>query len=306
MFMGISAANNVRSVNSLADAKRVLRDCSLTPTGRDRVAKEFGYPVGGHSKSVTWARPTDDGGVAFRLYDTDVVTYLGDGSVVIENFGTVSTTKFADTFAPRTLHLCHPTTTRGSEGGHKGIRYHCASEYDWKTARVCIGDAVRFVESENGAWLPDATTLDDIRVPELDRKALPAIAKAYNLRDFETWLSMAPMHLDIEHVEWDLDQCMKALATRDFTTAAAYLPTIIEPSGFGTAERMKPLNIAVAARDEHVTMGSFRKLKLALWDSLGAYGTTTVKTLPDREHDRIRQLNNELRKLDIWNEWGIQ
>lgn len=243
MFMGISAANNVRSVNSLADARRVLRDVKLTPTGRARAEKPYGFPIGGHSKSVTWARATEDGGVAFRLYETDVVTYLGDGSVVIENYGTTSTTKFANTFAPKTLHLCYPVTTRGNEGGHKGIRYHCASEYDWKTARVCTGDAVRFVESENGAWLPDETTLDPIRVPTLDRKLARRIATDHHLCDFEMWLSMAPRHLDLEHVDWDLAACSDALKRRNFAEAAVNLPLIEEPAGFGTADRMKPLNI---------------------------------------------------------------
>lgn len=307
MFMGISAADTVKSVNSLAGAHRVLRDCMTTPTGRARKEKPggYGFPIGGHSKSVTWARATDDGGVAFRLYETDVVTYQGDGSVLIENYGTTSTTKFANTFAPNLLHLCYPVTTRGNEGGHKGICYHAASERDWKTRRVCTGDVVRFVPSENGAWLPDATTIDPIRVPDSDRKATRAISMEHHLRDFELWLSMAPMHLDLEHDDWDLEACAAALKARDFSKAAVHLPLIEVPGGFGTASRMRPLNIAVRGRDFMITMGSLRKLKLALWHDLGAIGTTTVTTMVDIEHDKVRRLNNAMNKLGFYPDWGI-
>ncbi len=295
MFLGISDAGGTAA--SYADAVKVLQRAALTPTGRKRLEKPEGYPLGGHSKSVTWVRKDDDGAIAFTLYHTDVVLWHPDNSFEIDNYGTVTTSGFAHRFLPAGMHLHRPTYRRGCEGGHRGIGYRDGGQH------ICFGDIVRFVP-RGDSWAPDEATCDEVLLPVgVDRRAARALSKCYNLRDFELWLSMAPMHLAgtesaVEHAEWDLDQCLNALVRRDFRQAAAHLPLISEPEGFGTAKLMKPLAIATRRGDSHITMASLSKLKLALWSRERAIIVEGRKTWAQREFLRGMTRLRELRSLN--------
>lgn len=294
MFLGVRAHHDAKRVSSFETAKAALDRASRTPTGKARKEQLYGFHLGlNRNHGVTWVREKEDGAIAFRLYDTDVVTWLPDNSVEVDNFGTVTTSGFAHTFLPRGVHLHYPTERRGESGGHKTIGFHSGVD-----RMICIGNVVRFVE-QDGCWVADEATCDDIKLPVgLDRKKAADMAKHYNLRDFEIYLSMAPAHLQgenrIEHDCWDLGLCMEALEARDFRRAVECLPLVTEPSGFGTAERMKPLPIVTGSRSSHVTMGSFTKLKLTMWDEHGLLETEVRRTWErkafDRGMTRIKQM----------------
>ena len=100
-------------VHTFKSAQACLEACKLTPTGKRRSAREHGYPLGAYYKSVTWVRECSDGSIAFRLYDTDVVTYEPNGDIVIDNYGTKTTTEFAWKFLPGGFHLSHPPIVTG-------------------------------------------------------------------------------------------------------------------------------------------------------------------------------------------------
>lgn len=260
MFMGVKTQG---CCDSYEGAKAVLSKASRTPTGKQRSEKEYGFPLGGHNKAVTWVREREDGAIAFRLYQTDVVAWHSTEEFEVENYGTTTTSGFASRFLPAGIHLHYPVERRGASGGHRTIGFKRPDDY-----AICQGDVVLFQPTaDSGFWAPDPDTCNEIKLPTTaNAKAAREVYQRLNLRDFAIWLEVAPMHLgDVEHAEWDLQECMDALEKRDFRQAAMHLPLIKEPSGFGTADRMKPLPITTPW-GSHVTMGSLAKLKLAIWD----------------------------------------
>lgn len=286
MFGGVS--NHGRRTACYADALLALEAASRTPTGKTRAPKADGYPLGGHSKSVTWVRQCDDGSVAFQLYSTDVVVWHPDNSVEIDNYGTTTTSSFAARFLPNSiaLNVAGNTISYATEAGR----------YAW-SGNVCRGkhNVATFREHDN-VWLPDEDTLTVMDFPEFDRATMRGIAKAYPWKDFDAWLSMAPMHLDLEHQEFDTTTCRDALLERNFRRVAEHLPTVKVPRGFGLADRMKPLKIAVRGYDTMVTLASIRKLKLALCQTEGGLTSVPLKTVSRKEFDRrmkrVREISN--------------
>jgi hypothetical protein len=301
MYHGISAHYSVPPVSSYTEARRALKAARDSVDGR--LSKyDNGWPLGGHSKSVCRVREDrDEGWIAFRLYDTDVVSWYRDGSVEIDNYGSATTAHFARRFLPGGIWLSYPTVRHGVEGGHKGIYYRAGD--DWSTTRVCFGGLVRF-RRRGGYWRPDEHTLDRIRFPELDLRRTREVSAKYHLRDFENWLSMAPRHLELEHRKWDMWMCCDALEVRDFRTAAIHLPLVKEPRGFGVAGRMRPLPIRTTRYDEHVTMTSLRKLKLALWEIDGLVTDIEVTSLPRSEFDRRMARVREMNALGLSSDYG--
>lgn len=274
MFMGVTAHHSAKSVHDYATAEAALERAMKTPTGKRRTEKPYGYHLGANNNhGVTWVRRDEkDGAIAFRLYDTDVVTWHPDGSVEIENYGTVTTSGFASRFLPRGFHLHHPTTRRGDEVGHRGIRYQAEpdrGDKSWqqerRERRIAFGGVVRFTPGEGGAWRVDEDTCDTVTLPgKVDQRKARELAKRYHLKDFEAWLSMAPRHMDIEHVgRFDISDCLDLLEKRNFKEAAAYLPLFADKESYGRYPTALPIDTPYG---KVVTMGSLARLKLALWD----------------------------------------
>lgn len=313
MFSGIKPTHKFASVDSYADALRVLEDAGRTPTGRKRREKEQGFPLGGRSKSVTWVRETgDEGAIAFRLYDTDVVTWFPDDSCEIDNFGSVTTTAFARQFAPGSIHLHYPT--RG--GGHRGISYSpdgagrdriYGGDGGWENRHLCQGDVVRFVRSGDW-WVPDEDTVCPMDFIETDQQKARKISRRYPLKDFSMWLEMTARTLPytIEHDSWDLGSCADALLAQDFRRAATHLP-LIDASGtsFGRSVWDYALPIAGLGRSFCVTMGSVERLKLALWEQEGAVRISPRKTITMHEYERQMARIRQMQKLGMHRSYSL-
>lgn len=312
MYCGVRSYQNVAACHDYESARRSLEKASKTPTGRTRKQGQFGFHLGMSSNhGVTWVRECDEpgyeGAIAFRLYNTDVVIWHPDNSVEIDNYGTVTTGGFASTFLPDGLSLAHPVERcRGASGGHKGIYYRAEPEpgestEGWRAysagRRVCFGGLPRFrLHGEH--WLPDEDTLDTITFPEItDRKGQREVSGKYSLRDFDNWLSMAPMHMRVEHEEWDLDECADALLKRDFLQAAKHLPLTLDTGAYST--KLKIIPIITSQRDHHVTVSTIGKLKLALWEHEGCIGKREFTTISTTEFDRRMQRVRQMRQLDI-------
>lgn len=314
MFFGVRSYESALSCHDYESARRSLDKASRTPKlKRLREPKQYGFHMGmGSNHGVTWVREMTcegyEGAIAFRLYDTDVVVWHPDNSVEIDNYGTVTTGGFARTFLPAGISLSHVTARRGECGGHKGITYRAAPEpgestEGWRAwyagRRICFGGLPRFrLHGEH--WLPDEDTLDSIRFPEItDRKAQRAVAAKYHLKDFATWLSMAPMHMPdrIEHDGWSVEDCAEALLKRDFTLASTYLPLLHDSGAFGN--ELKIIPIMTSYRDQFVTVSSIDKLKLALWDMEGLIEDVSFKTLSEREFDRRTKRAKQMQRLGL-------
>lgn len=299
MFMGITSHRNALSVRSYADAERCLDRCSRTPTGKARKSIELrssdvdrAFPLGLTKRGQTMVIRYNDSTIAFRLYDTDVVTWHPDNSVAIDNFGTVTTSGFASQFLPAGFHLRYPVERRGSCGGDKGIVYRPGGADDWRNARICFGGIVRFMQDGDG-WTPDESTLDKLVFPVLNHGEARKLARDLQLSTFETWLAVAPFHLELEHRKVDVGMCESALRRGDWATAAMHLPLIKETHSWG-GHNLRPLPIR-SGYQEHVTMGSIGKLKLALWEEHGMLEDEVFTTVSrgefDRRMARVRELD---------------
>lgn len=308
MFLGVTSHHDAKSVASFADAQAALERASKTPTGKTRKLKREGYHLGmNRSHGVTWVRPDSDGSIAFTLYDTDVITWYPDNSFVVDNFGSVTTQGFASRFTPDGIHLRYPVTRRGETGGDRGITYHMVGGNDWRerwrSARICFGGLVRFRANAAGGWEPDEDTIDKIVFPELDRVASRGLAKKFHLRDFETWLGVAPHHLELEHEGFDVGHCALALKHRDFATAACHLP-LVKMDGFGRCHDEHALPIRVRGSGEKVTLGSLGKLKLALWEDEGMLKDEIFTSIPLAEYDRRMARVRQLDALGFYGTYG--
>jgi hypothetical protein len=242
-------------------------------------------------------------GVAFRLYQTDVVVWFPDDSFDVDNYGTLTTSGFARRFLPGGIALNYST----NRGGHDTIIYRTLTDQGyWGGSRICIGSTVHFEPQGDGTWRPDETTCRPMRFPALDRTATRAVAKLYNLRDFEAWLPMGVRHFEIEHAGWDLGHCALALKHRDFRTAAAHLPLIEVGKGFGLAAKVAAcaLPIETGSWQKHVTMGSLGKLRLALYEDAGLFGDVVLRTVSTDAYERYMTRARELVALGADDNWG--
>jgi len=299
MFMGVHQFRRAGRVSSYAEARQVLENHRYTPKRKLlRERKAYGYHLGmNHNYGVTWVRDESDESIAFRLYDTDVVTWNPDNSVTVENWGSVTTSDFAHQFLPYGISLRHETR----DGGDRGLLFRRTHNGSWWDRDICFGSAVTFEQQDEDVWTPREDTCDVFAMPgPVDQRGARELAKRYHLRDFELWLSMGPMHLNLEHEHWDRETCLAALEARDFRTAAVHLPLVHEPKGFGLADRMKPLPITTRHWQEHITLASVTKLKLAAWEGEGLLTTVSHRTMPFGAYARDMRRVREMRKLGCW------
>lgn len=299
MFMGVTAHHDARRVTCFADAQAALERHSKTPTGKRRTIKPDGYHLGmSRNHGVTWVRPNEDGSIAFRLYDTDVVTWHPDNSVEIENYGTVTTSGFASRFLPQGFHLHHLTTRRGEEAGHRCISYIDAPHKAWWDRRVCAGGVVCFVPIGDDCWAVDEDSCDTIKLPgKVDQRKARELARRYHLKDFENWLSMAvgAHGVEVEYVQQDNEMCLNALEARDFKRAAAYLPLVDNEKNYGRYPTALPI---ATPYGKVVTMGSLARLKLALWDYEDIIQVDEAKHWSMAEFERRMARVRDMRRAD--------
>jgi len=287
MYMGVKNHHTLPRVTSYEDAQRAL----AVWESKTRRGKQV-TQVLSHGSAI-----------AFRLYETDVVTWEADNSVHVDNYGTTTTSSFAHQFLPAGIHLHYPVERRGCSGGSNtiGFRAHPdGTPLSWQERyHVCQGAVVRFTE-QDGVWLPDEDTCYDITLPKgVERKKSRELAKTYHFAEFESWLQMGPLILgDVEHSEWDLQECMDALEKRDWRQAAMFMPTIKESGSFGHEQRAKPLPIS-CEHGHYISLGCLAKLKLAIWDWHGFLIVDTAKTWPRGEFDRRMQRVKEMEALGL-------
>lgn len=291
MFMGIRSHHNVSRVDNYAKARKVFEACKLTPTGRQRKVTDNGYPLGLSRKSVTWVHEFD-GKIAFRLYDTDVVIWHPDNSFEVENYGTSTTTGFADRFTPRGIHLHHPSR----EGGHYMVSYPTAPHQMWQDRAMVQGDVIHFRPIGNDLWEPDLDTCDELRFLQIDPVKARELRKLYNFTALESQAEMLTRHVEIEHERWDLDVCIDALAAGDMRKLVAHLPLIKDERRYG----VYPTAWHVRAYYGNVVgPASIQRLRLALLDHHEAIEDLTFKVITQAEFDKHMRLLRQLRKLNL-------
>jgi hypothetical protein len=286
MYMGVKNHHGLPDVAGYADAQRALEVWQSKPR---------------RGKQTVQVLEHGDRSIAFKLYETEVVVWNDDGSVEIDNYGTVTTSAFAHKFLPSGFHLHHPVVRQGSCGGANTIGFKLPDADKGYRRGVCQGGVVRFVQVSDDLWEPDESGCYEITLPfGVDRKEIKGLSERYHLAEFENWLSMAPMHLgDVYHDEFDLEECLHALERREWRQATSFLPAIKENPGFGAANRAKPLDIAMSNPGEYISMASLGKLKLAMWSAEGLIREETHKVWDRKAYDRGMIRARELEQIGL-------
>lgn len=285
MYQGVKNDHKIPPVSSYTEAQRALEVWDSKPRRGNQIAQVIEH---------------SNGNIAFRLYCTDVVEWEPDGSVLVDNFGTRTTSEFAGRFLPSGIWLNHPVTIRGNTSGHNTIQFVSNRGENYRHAHsICQGNVVRFTQQDD-LWLPDPDTCYDITLPDgVDRKVARDLAQTYHFAEFEMWLTMAlPVLDDVEHEYWDAEECMDALKQRDWRRAVGHMPVIEETGKFNNDKNANPLPIHTA-RNEYISMGCLAKLKLAIWDEHDLLKTRTEKVWPYSEFRRKMQRLREMVTLDI-------
>lgn len=290
MFMGVHSHYNVRQVNSYADAQAVLAKFSRTPTGKARREKPYGFHLSmNRNHSVTWVRETADQSIAFRLYETDVVTWHPDNSFTLVSWPSVTTRDFASGFTPDGVSLSSNETVTYRPPVRDGDW-----RASWDAARICRGDAT-FRQTDAG-WAPDEAELEPIRFLELDQKKARALSREYRLKDFSNYLAMAPLHMNLMYEGEDCPKAVEALKERDFRRAAVHLPLIASSRAFGN----EPVYLRIAAGSGcGITMSSVDRLRDWIYDRWGAFSDVSAKTWPLREFENRMKRLKALEKADV-------
>jgi hypothetical protein len=287
-----------KSVRNYAEAVRNLEAAQLTPTGRRKVMKDYGWQLGSKNTRI---RQSGDA-IVMRLHNTDVVTWHPDETIEIDNWSSQLTAAFIRHFTPLSAGAdstltYFPEITKLADDDWRGR---------WASARVVHGD-VRFVLTDEG-HRPDLDTCDTFRwLAVSDRKATRQLSAEYHIAEFKNWLFMALPMLDLQHEGTDLAECATALKDKRFRDAARHLPSLTLGRGFDLLRRCKPLKIGGVRYDEPVTMASVDRVRDYIYDQEGLLDTLETKELSPGELAQRTKRNAAYAKADAggWNlGWG--
>jgi hypothetical protein len=287
MFMGHSS---VGSCSTYAGARKVYDAARKTPTGRDRTDSTWGYPLASRNGS-RWVRRHGDK-IIFRLYNTDVVTWLDEATVEVDNsYATRTTGSFASDWSPVQCGACGTMTT------HVTPRTGDSWRERWSSALIVKGKVTFHLR--DGFWHPAEDEGDAFTFKTLDRKGVRRVSAEYNLTDFEMWMSMAPQHLNLIHNGDDEHDVALALKARDFRKAACHLPLVstANSGAFGNAEA-KPLAIKTQGSGV-VTGASLRRFRLWLYDMEGLMTEHVTYCMRVGEYNNLRKRMAEYEKAGV-------
>lgn len=275
---------------------------------RSRGHRDDCYPGGGtvplgHKRSeVTSVRMLRDESIAFKLYRTDVVIWHKDNSVSIDSYPSQTTTVFARCLLPADLSLgmttmtYFPKTDPLPKYTGDGSAWSSAWSARWAGARICNADGT-YVEGPDG-WAP--VDPDPMSYLTLDRKRAREVSKEYNLRDFRTWMSVAPFHTEIEHRKDDIAFCVEMLKERDFKSACMHLPTPELTRRFGLRDRVKPLPIRGTRWNSPIIMATIERVKDYIYWQEDALTRTTVPTMTVAEYGQCHSKIRALQRVGVY------
>ncbi len=191
-------------------------------------------------------RKLEDGSIAFRLFDTDVVVYHPDETITIQGYATMSTSGFIDALAPAGIQHSYRQIRFNGRLSHtedpvlhlmptRAETYGSDRTYQipvWSKAMVIrCDDAVRLTYSADGVWVPvDLDDLVPFQVPTLDRKAARAVSKQYGLTTLQQVvnamiaLKAAPPPFTGNGYSTDFRAIMQALEAGDTMAAVELMP----------------------------------------------------------------------------------
>lgn len=197
--------------------------------------------------------------LAFRLYDTDVVTYREDGAVIITRYPSKTTNAFADQLKPRHLNIHFAVDShrswRSLEETTNPWRHDVVMCYDvsaptdgakwWSSDQRRVYRMRRscavFVQDERGSFYPEAESdIDPWMVPTLDKRKAHRALKAADYHAFMDWARATAMltytrasYKHGDHPDYPDEIMLRCLADQkrwsELLSDANYWP--VEPEG---------------------------------------------------------------------------
>lgn len=141
-------------------------------------------------------RKLNDGSIACRLYDTDLVIYRPDGSIQINPYDTRSSRLFVSAIAPCAWRLARIGSSLFYNLGHAG-----PAGAPVKYIQVVTGkdNTVTFTRDSDGVWRIDPSHLVDTTIVKVNRKGTNAVMRRTRFSEFEAWALMRHAINPIEH-----------------------------------------------------------------------------------------------------------
>jgi hypothetical protein len=138
-------------------------------------------------------RKLNDGSIACRLYDTDLVIYRPDGSIQINPYDTRSSRLFVSAIAPCAWRLARIGSRLFYDLVHAGAPV--------KYIQVVTGkdNTVTFTRASDVVWRIDPSHLVDTTIVKVNRKGTNAVMKRTRFSEFEAWALMRHAINPIEH-----------------------------------------------------------------------------------------------------------
>lgn len=261
--------------------------CSKTPTGLQRKARSYGYPLvdSGHSR---WVRKDAAGSIRFRLYSTDVVVYHADGSVTLCPYPSVTTSAFSWPLTPDGLILDGDgtITVNGRDDGF-----------------ICKGNEVTFKRDYGCPWQVASGRLVPFTDAKVDSRALRAAKVAHNLPDFKGWLEMALIHkgaLTQKNAAWrdgfDTEAFYQALANRQLLAALEFVPYLNDNSRRSFGRDIKGFGANAV---------DWARIDLCLAQRIGAISYEEHTQIPVKAYRTMRKRMQQMQRKSVPGCYGM-
>lgn len=183
------AATSYAHVDSYARACRVLERRMVSDTGKPRTAGPYGYCLNpSRNQGSQMVRRLANNAIAFRLHNTDIITYHDDDSIDVQCWASVSTSNVFNSLSPATVRM----------DSHSQVFVetpNCKKVYSGRLSLHPSGDGRTWNVDETGRLKFSYYTADAV--------ARRRARKARNYRTFRDVVTMTAMHLGLEHVAKD-------------------------------------------------------------------------------------------------------
>lgn len=140
-------------------------------------------------------RKLNDGSIACRLYDIDLVIYKPDNTIEIRPYGSKSSWTFIKAIAPCSWRII--TTNDLTK-----IWYSASGGFDSFVRVRTDADLIRFSRNDgDNSWEIDQTQLRWSSIERVNRKGTNEVLSRTRFKDFEAWVKMRHAIEPIKHKE---------------------------------------------------------------------------------------------------------
>jgi len=156
----------------------------------------------GDRKKRTTIHMVPNGGIAMRLYETDVVTYYQDGSILLHTFKTKTTGEFADEVLPPGARMQIDWSTRCSRDETYLYTYDATQGSRWDNGGPRYyrfdGETMTIEQDPENAnlWRPRSNDFAPVEFIHVDKSLYARTRRQFKLRALEDYFDTNPKQPD--------------------------------------------------------------------------------------------------------------